>query len=115
MRMSVGKYSHLQLEFMDGKGCYNISDNLNLVKGIYSRVEQKDSAYYMDIIFDEKIFDVDDMIDLIENLDDELLLELDSHGMLKQFDEDGYDEEGHFYGVDFKVLLKKNNIIPFKR
>lgn len=109
MNMSVGKYSHLKLKFMDGKGCYNISDNLNLIKGIYSKVEQKDLSYYMDIIFDEKIFDVHDMIDLIKNLDDELLLELDRNGMLKQFDEDGYDEEGHPYGADFKVYCSSRD------
>ena len=106
MSISVGKYSHLQLKFMDGEACYNTSDNLNFINGIYSTVEQNDLAYYMDIAFDEKIFDVDDMIDLIKNLDDELLLELDRHGMLKEFDEDGYDEEGHPYGVEFKVYCK---------
>lgn len=104
MVKETGKYEYLQIRYTGD--CEELSGNMSLVKGVYSQVEEPGNV--IAIIFNHEMFDVDMIIDLITNLSDnptEFLYELEVHDMLKQFDEDGYDEEGYGYGVMFEVFF----------
>lgn len=105
MIKETGKYEYLQISYTGD--CEELSSNMSLVKGIYSKVEE--SGNVISIIFNHEMFETAMIFDLLINLSEnptEFLYELDTHGMLKEFDEDGYDEEGHSYGVNFKAIIK---------
>lgn len=83
------------LTIKHGGNCKKVSENLSLIKGIYAHPIDED---YISISFDSKMYDVDDIMDILYEVDSvispEYLAELEAQGMLKVFDEYGFDENG---------------------